>query len=434
MYADDTGPGTATTYTVRAEAPEHDEARAAGGGGQRGPADHRPDAAHDARGGDRRRSRSRARSSTRAPSTRTPSSSTGVTARPPVPAPVVAGAFSATHRYADDNPSATDRDVMPVSVVVKDKDNASTDEFGTQTVANTPAYGLTFEPRNVLTDGTTVFTRTGRIISWAGAVSDKSVVDLLLAEIGWGDGLATDVLLTNNGDLSRPLAAEHGWTEPCLYQVTADVADDDLGSAGQVGGPVVVTRATADKHGGSSWWTRQFRALAAGKTAALTPAQASCYLAVARHVSPTFDRKVRLGSTAAAYEVLTMKRPADRRDQAHAGAGAAPGGAGQARPGDARRAARLRARQAGLGRAGAPASEGRLRQVRSAGGDGRRGQGEPVGRPDRHDPAGARPDLTAALTAGRRWRPRRGGRCPARRSSTSRSRRGPSRPGRGRSG
>ena len=227
---------------------------------------------------------------------------------PAAPVPVVAGAFSATHEYADDNPSSTDRDVMPVSVVVKDKDNASTDEFGTQTVANTPAYGLTFGPQDVLTDGTTVFTRTGRIVSWAGAVSDKSLVDLLRAEISWGDGLGTDVMLANNKTLSRALDAQHGWTEPCLYQVTADVADDDLGSASQVGGPVVVTRATADKHGGSSWWTRQFRALAAGKPAALTPAQASCYLAVARHVSPTFDRKVRLGSTAAAYEVLTMRR------------------------------------------------------------------------------------------------------------------------------
>jgi hypothetical protein len=71
---------------------------------------------------------------------------------------------------------------------------------------------------------------------------------------------------------------------------------------------VVVTRATAAKGGGSTWWTRQFRALAAGQGSALSPAQASCYLAVARHVSPTFDNKVRLGTAAAAYEVLTMKR------------------------------------------------------------------------------------------------------------------------------
>ena len=226
----------------------------------------------------------------------------------PVPVPVIAGAFSAEHEYADDNPSSTDRDVMPVSVVVKDKDNATTDELGSQTVANTPAYGLTFASQDVLVDGDTTFTRTGRIVSWAGAVKDKSVVDLLRTEIDWGDGSGTDLMLTSDDVLTRPIAADHGWAEPCVYPVTADVTDDDLGAAGTVSSSVVVTRATPEKGGGSRWWTRQFRALAAGQPSGLSPAQASCYLAVARHVSPTFEKRVRLGSSAAALDVLTMKK------------------------------------------------------------------------------------------------------------------------------
>jgi len=195
-------------------------------------------------------------------------------------------------------------------VVVEDKDRASTDEVDMQTVANTPAYDLTFGPRAQLVDGDTVFTRTGRITSWRGAARDRSVVDLLRTEIDWGDGSGTDLMLTNDGAVTRRIAAEHGWTQPCVYRVTAGVADDDLGPAGTVARTTVVTRAVAGHGGGAAWWTRQFRALAAGRSAALTPAQASCYLAVAREVSATFEKRVRLTSSAAAHDVLTTTRSA----------------------------------------------------------------------------------------------------------------------------
>ena len=307
VYPDDTGSGTSTTYTVKAEATDHAEAirrfavvnvapEITGLTLPTAPVDETDSVTVSGTVVD---------PGTKDTHTVVVDWGDGTA---PVPVPVVGGAFSAAHVYADDNPSATNRDVMPVSVVVKDKDNASTDELGNQTVSNTAAYGLTFASQDVLTDKSTTFTRTGRIISWKGAVSDKSTVDLLRTEIGWGDGSGTDLMLTNGGALSRPIAAEHGWTQPCLYQVTADVADDDLGSATPVSRWTVVTRATAAKEGGSAWWTRQFRELAAGRGSALTPTQASCYLAVARHVSPTFAKKLRLGTSAAAYDVLSMNR------------------------------------------------------------------------------------------------------------------------------
>ena len=307
VYADDTGPGTATTYTVRAEAFEHDEAVR-----QVAVVNVAPQVTD--------------LTLPTAPVEETDLSTvSGTVTDPgtldthsvvvdwgdgtsPESVPVVGGAFSSTHAYADDNPSGTDQDVLPVTVVVKDKDNASTDELKTQTVANTPAYDLSFASRAVLVDGGTTFARTGRIVAWGGAVSDRSLVDLLRTEIDWGDGSGTDLMLSNGGAPTRQIAAEHGWTDPCVYRVTAAASDDDLGSAGSIGRTIVVTRATMGAGGGSSWWTRQFRSLAAGNGSALTPEQASCYLAVAREVSPTFARKVRLGSATAAYEVLTMKR------------------------------------------------------------------------------------------------------------------------------
>ncbi len=145
-YVDDAGSGTATTYTVKAVAPEHDEAVRQVAVVNVAPQitdlilPTTPVEESD--------------SSTISGTVLDPGTLDTHTVvidwgdgSAPVPVPVVARAFTATHRYTDDNPSATNQDVMPVSVVVKDKDNASTDEFGTQTVANTPAYGLSFAPR-----------------------------------------------------------------------------------------------------------------------------------------------------------------------------------------------------------------------------------------------------------------------------------------------
>lgn len=307
VYADDAGPGTATTYTVRAEAVEHDEAVRQVAVVNVAPLVTDltlPSAPVD-----------ETDTSTVSGTVTDPGSLDTHTVlvdwgdgTVPVSVPVVDRAFSATHVYADDNPSSTDEDVVPVSVVVEDKDRASTDEVDMQTVANTPAYDLTFGPRAQVVDGDTMFTRTGRITSWRGAVSDRSRVDLLRTEISWGDGSGTDLMLTNDGSETRTIDAQHGWTQPCVYRVTAGVSDDDLGPADAVARTAVVTRATAGKGGGTSWWTRQFRALTAGRSAALTPAQATCYLSVARQVSDTFGKRVRLTSSAAARDVLTMRR------------------------------------------------------------------------------------------------------------------------------
>lgn len=168
---------------------------------------------------------------------------------------------------------------------------------------------MTVAAPNQLVDRGTTFARTGKVVTWHGTASDLSVVDNLLADVDWADGSSSGVLVEANGTTNRPWSAQHGWTEPCAYTVTVDVSDDDQGDAGTVRRTVIVTRATADKMGGIGWWTQQFRRLDAGRKAALTPAQAGCYLSVARHLSTTLGLKLGVRTSPQAYDVLSMTRP-----------------------------------------------------------------------------------------------------------------------------
>lgn len=308
VYADDVGAGRTTTYTVRAEAPEH-----TGAIRQIGVTNVAPSLADmelDPASVDEAEV---ATLSGRVVDPGTLDTHTVVVdwgdGTAPETVPVVARAFTATHVFADDNPTSTDRDSVPVSIDVTDKDRAAVEEIEQQEILNTRTFGVTAGAPNQLVDRGTTFARTGKVVTWHGTASDRSAVDTLIADVDWADGTSTGVIVAPNGTANRPWTAQHGWTEPCVYSVTVDVSDDDQGAAGTIRRTVVVTRATADKMGGIRWWTDQFRRLDAGRRAALTPAQAGCYLSVARHLSTTLGLKLRLRTSPQAYDVLSMTRP-----------------------------------------------------------------------------------------------------------------------------
>jgi len=307
VYADDAGAGTTTTYTVRATATDHVAAVR-----QIGVVNVAPEVGDLALSPDSVDESEPVTLTGRVVDPGTLDTHTVVVewgdGSAPQTVPTTNRTFTVTHRYADDNPTSTNRDVVPVSVKVTDKDRAATEEVDSQEILNTPAYGVTFGAPNQLVDGTVTFARTGQVVTWRGTASDRSVVDVLLADLDWADGSASTVVVPGSGTVSRAVVAQHGWVEPCVYDVTVDVADDDTGAAGTVRRTVVVTRANADRLGGMPWWTWQFQRLAAGKRAALTPAQASCYLAVARQLSTTLGGRLRLTSPDQAYEVLTLTR------------------------------------------------------------------------------------------------------------------------------
>jgi hypothetical protein len=227
----------------------------------------------------------------------------------PQTVPTAGRTFTVSHQYADDNPTATDRDTLPVQVKVKDKDAGTVEEVRSQEVVNTPAYGATFSAPGQLVDGTVTFARTGKVVTWQGTASDRSVTDVLFADVDWADASTSRVVVTASGTVQRRVVAQHGWTAPCVYDVTVGVTDDDTGTAGSILRSVVVTRAVADRLGGTAWWTGQFQRLAAGKEAALSPAEASCYLSVARRLSSTLGTRLRLRSPGDASAVLAMTRP-----------------------------------------------------------------------------------------------------------------------------
>ena len=70
-------------------------------------------------------------------------------------------AFTATHRYADDNPSGTASDAVTISVGVVDKDGGSSEATTSQTVVNRDPGEVTLGFPAALVDGENTFTRTG---------------------------------------------------------------------------------------------------------------------------------------------------------------------------------------------------------------------------------------------------------------------------------
>ena len=418
VYPDDVGAGTTTTYTVRADAPEHTGALRQIGVVNVAPSisdiELSPDSVDEA---------SLATLTGRIVDPGTLDTHTVVVdwgdGTAPQTVPNTGHTFTATHVFADDNPSTTARDILPVSIHVTDKDRAATEEVESQEVANTPAYGTTFATTGQLVDRGTTFARTGRIMSWRGTVNDLSVVDPLIADIDWGDATGTDLVLTNTGTVQRTLKADHGYVEPCVYTVAVDVSDDDTGAAGTVRRTVVVTRGTADKAGGIRFWTRQFKLLDAGqrRTAdtdpgVLLPLGGSAAQQHARRQAAPEVRSTGLRRAVDDTEVGAVPaRPGD---------GGAAGRARQARQGAARCAARLHLRAPGVGHAGRPPRP-RLDHVRPAGRPGRSGPLEPLGRPDQGHPEEAeRVEQRLGPSAGPPWRRRRGGRCPRSRRCASR--------------
>ena len=127
---------------------------------------------------------------------------------------------SATHTYADDNPTNTPSDSYSISVTVKDDDNGSGSSTTSLTVNNvaptitsftgTPSFSgpLVFVPSRF----TTIFTDPG--------------TDTFKAEFNWGDGSPVQTVpLFHSGD-----TVDHQYlTATCGRVATVKVVDDDTG-------------------------------------------------------------------------------------------------------------------------------------------------------------------------------------------------------------
>jgi autotransporter-associated beta strand protein len=131
-------------------------------------------------------------------------------------AAVVGGTFTATHTYADDNPSGTPSDTYPVTVTVSNSLGGSTTLGGpTVTVNNTPP---------VVSAGGSASVAAGTPFIHAGSFVD-SPVDSWTATVDYGDGSGVQPLpLAGTG-----FTLNHTFGQTGTFTVTVRVTDDDTG-------------------------------------------------------------------------------------------------------------------------------------------------------------------------------------------------------------
>lgn len=138
--------------------------------------------------------------------------------------------FTATHVYADDNPTGTAVDILPVNVTLADDDNGVSSAQTSITVLNDAPTNLVIDPLEAFVEGSEV-TLTGRFED-AGAGDTHSV------RVDWGDGLIEEFPLE---DRARSFAVKHRYLDDNAansYTVDVRVTDDD-------GGTILATRSIA---------------------------------------------------------------------------------------------------------------------------------------------------------------------------------------------
>ena len=153
----------------------------------------------------------------------------------------VATAFRVDHAYADDEPSGTPLDAIPIGVVLLVYSQAVDAAAASVQVANAAPQ---FEALTV-----TPACCRGRIGQHHTSVSDIGPLDTLTLNVNWGDGY-TEVTPT----ASDPLGADlrHVYASAGHYAVVVTVSDDDGGTSSQTQSIDVITNASEGPVG-SNW-------------------------------------------------------------------------------------------------------------------------------------------------------------------------------------
>ena len=129
-------------------------------------------------------------------------------------------AYSATHRYLDDQPTATASDVNTVTVTADDGHGGTASATATVTVNNLPPVVTSVE-------GPAAPLALGSSATVSVTFGDVGTLDTHIVQISWDDGTADTIL--SSGGFTR--TASHTYAAAGVYTVGITVTDDDTGVA-----------------------------------------------------------------------------------------------------------------------------------------------------------------------------------------------------------
>ncbi len=134
-------------------------------------------------------------------------------------------AYSETHQYLDDNPTATASDIYSVGVTVTDDDLGVGTASTTVTVNNVNPVAsidhITDDVGNEIGVDVPV-ALVGLVIDIEGSFTDVGTQDTHTASINWDDGTVDDATGTTAGS--------HAYATPDMYTIELTVTDDDNGT------------------------------------------------------------------------------------------------------------------------------------------------------------------------------------------------------------
>ncbi len=141
------------------------------------------------------------------------------------------GAFSATHIYDDDDPTATASDPYEITVTAVDENDASSSATETQTITvenNTPYLYL------VETDANTIATAKGtnELVTLTAEFIDFGEQDTFTATIDWGDGTTTNPTITYDASTQTgSINTNRAYSSEAIFEITLNIVDDDTGAS-----------------------------------------------------------------------------------------------------------------------------------------------------------------------------------------------------------
>ncbi|MHC4562196.1 MAG: calcium-binding protein, partial [Planctomycetota bacterium] len=132
-------------------------------------------------------------------------------------------AFSRTHRYLDDDPTATPQDLQLIQVTLADDDGGQ-DSTSVDTLVRNVAPVI--ESFTCSVSGTI----GSQQVDLTGDFSDIGPNDTHTVMIDWGDGNVEPGTITQGAGVGS-LAASHSYAAAGVYTISATLTDDDTGQA-----------------------------------------------------------------------------------------------------------------------------------------------------------------------------------------------------------